>query len=34
VVLDDHVNVTTDMADLGACDLILAVPRPSTCARS
>lgn len=26
VVLDDHVSVTADLADLGACDLILAVP--------
>lgn len=26
VVLDDHVSVTSDLADLGACDLILAVP--------
>ncbi|CAN5345495.1 NAD(P)H-dependent glycerol-3-phosphate dehydrogenase [soil metagenome] len=26
VTLDDHVNVTADLADLGACDLILAVP--------
>jgi glycerol-3-phosphate dehydrogenase (NAD(P)+) len=26
VVLDDHVNVTTDIADLAACDVILAVP--------
>jgi glycerol-3-phosphate dehydrogenase (NAD(P)+) len=26
VVLDDHVNVTTEIADLGGCDLILAVP--------
>jgi len=26
VVLDDHVNVTADIADLAACDLILAVP--------
>jgi len=26
VVLDDHVNVTADIADLGACDMILAVP--------
>jgi glycerol-3-phosphate dehydrogenase (NAD(P)+) len=26
VTLDDHVNVTPDLADLGACDLILAVP--------
>jgi glycerol-3-phosphate dehydrogenase (NAD(P)+) len=26
VVIDDHVSVTGDLADLGACDLILAVP--------
>jgi glycerol-3-phosphate dehydrogenase (NAD(P)+) len=26
VVLDDHVNVTTEIADLAACDVILAVP--------
>ena len=26
IVLDDHVSVTSDLADLGACDLILAVP--------
>jgi glycerol-3-phosphate dehydrogenase (NAD(P)+) len=26
VVLDDHVNVTTEIADLGGCDVILAVP--------
>ena len=26
VVLDDHVNVTTEIADLASCDLILAVP--------
>jgi glycerol-3-phosphate dehydrogenase (NAD(P)+) len=26
VVLDDHVAVTCNLADLGACDLILAVP--------
>lgn len=26
VTLDDHVNVTSDLADLGGCDLILAVP--------
>ena len=26
IVLDDHVSVTADLADLGACDLILAVP--------
>ncbi len=26
IVLDDHVSVTTELADLGACDLILAVP--------
>lgn len=26
VVLDDHVQVTADMADLAGCDLILAVP--------
>jgi glycerol-3-phosphate dehydrogenase (NAD(P)+) len=26
VVLDDHVNVTTEIADLGGCDLILPVP--------
>ena len=26
VVLDDHVTVTGNLADLGACDLILAVP--------
>jgi len=26
VVLDDHVNVTTEIADLGSCDVILAVP--------
>ncbi|MBU1541069.1 MAG: NAD(P)-dependent glycerol-3-phosphate dehydrogenase [Alphaproteobacteria bacterium] len=26
IVLDDHVSVTPDLADLGACDLILAVP--------
>ena len=26
IVLDDHVSVTSELADLGACDLILAVP--------
>ena len=26
VVLDEHVNVTTEIADLASCDLILAVP--------
>ncbi|MEY4241447.1 MAG: hypothetical protein RJA14_1143 [Pseudomonadota bacterium] len=26
VVIDDHVSVTGDLADLGPCDLILAVP--------
>ena len=26
IVLDDHVSVTSDLADLAACDLILAVP--------
>ncbi len=26
IVLDDHVSVTTELADLGGCDLILAVP--------
>ena len=26
IVLDDHVSVTADLADLGRCDLILAVP--------
>jgi glycerol-3-phosphate dehydrogenase (NAD(P)+) len=26
IVLDDHVSVTSDLSDLGACDLILAVP--------
>ena len=26
VTLDDHVNVTSDLADLGGCDLIMAVP--------
>jgi glycerol-3-phosphate dehydrogenase (NAD(P)+) len=26
VMIDDHVSVTGDLADLGACDLILAVP--------
>jgi glycerol-3-phosphate dehydrogenase (NAD(P)+) len=26
VALDDHVSVTADLADLGACDVILAVP--------
>ena len=26
VVIDDHVSVTGELADLGACDLILAVP--------
>ncbi|HEX8470425.1 MAG TPA: NAD(P)H-dependent glycerol-3-phosphate dehydrogenase [Brevundimonas sp.] len=26
VVLDDHVNVTTEIADLASCDVILAVP--------
>jgi len=26
IVLDDRVSVTSDLADLGACDLILAVP--------
>jgi glycerol-3-phosphate dehydrogenase (NAD(P)+) len=26
VVLDDHVNVTSGIADLGSCDVILAVP--------
>ena len=26
VVIDDHVSVTGDLADLGSCDLILAVP--------
>ena len=26
VTLDDHVNVTSDLADLGGCDLVLAVP--------
>ncbi|WP_439478776.1 NAD(P)H-dependent glycerol-3-phosphate dehydrogenase [Brevundimonas sp.] len=26
IVLDHHVSVTADLADLGACDLILAVP--------
>lgn len=26
VVLDDHVNVTAEIADLGSCDVILAVP--------
>jgi glycerol-3-phosphate dehydrogenase (NAD(P)+) len=26
IVLDDHVKVTSDLADLGGCDLILAVP--------
>ena len=26
IVLDDHVSVTPDLADLAACDLILAVP--------
>ncbi len=26
VVIDDHVSVTGNLADLGACDLILAVP--------
>ena len=26
ITLDDHVEVTADLADLGACDVILAVP--------
>ncbi len=26
ITLDDHVSVTSELADLGACDLILAVP--------
>ncbi|TAJ64233.1 NAD(P)H-dependent glycerol-3-phosphate dehydrogenase [Brevundimonas sp.] len=26
IILDDRVSVTSDLADLGACDLILAVP--------
>jgi len=26
IVLDDHVQVTSDLADLGGCDVILAVP--------
>lgn len=26
VVLDDHIDVTTDLADLASCDVILAVP--------
>lgn len=26
IALDDHVSVTADLADLGACDVILAVP--------
>ena len=26
IVLDDHVSVTAELADLGTCDLILAVP--------
>ncbi len=26
IVLDDHVSVTAELADLGACDVILAVP--------
>lgn len=26
IVLDDHISVTSDLADLAACDLILAVP--------
>ena len=26
ITLDDHVSVTADLADLGACDVILAVP--------
>ncbi len=26
IILDDHVSVTSDLADLGTCDLILAVP--------
>jgi glycerol-3-phosphate dehydrogenase (NAD(P)+) len=26
IVLDDHVSVTSELADLGTCDLILAVP--------
>ena len=26
IVLDDHVSVTADLADLGSCDVILAVP--------
>ena len=26
ITLDDHVSVTAELADLGACDLILAVP--------